>query len=129
MANNGLHHRNSGLLIKNNGESVNMADLKEKEITVRNISSGSTIGKLSVSTSPVGIKVGSESLENRHTVQVINDSSFLIFVGFDSNMTIDEAVLVQSGLNLELRVDPSEEIKFYAMTEQATAEITVVEIK
>lgn len=82
------------------------------------------ITKISLSTTEAEL-VG--TMANREGIQIINDSSRFIYVGFSESFTLDEAYTIFSGQMLTIRFE--EDFPIYCKLEEGTTTIKIVEVK
>jgi hypothetical protein len=119
------NHRNSGTVIKDDNTPSNIGDLL-------NASWGPTtkVGIVSMSTSVVTeIKVGTTTLDGRHTLLVTNDSSKLIYIGHSATLSSTNALLLNSGTAARIKLDPNLDQKYYGITFFGLADIRVMEMR
>lgn len=129
------NHRNAGTMIRSDGTKGNILEVVEDisglvDSGCSSVNEGSIIGPLSVTNVvPVELKVGATALEGRCRIVIFNDSSYLVYIGFSPTMTPNEGVLLNSGNNVEIKLDPTKNMKIYALAYEGTAEIKIMEIK
>ena len=91
------------------------------------------IGDISLSTTPVEVKVGSTILERRTQMFIINDSSNLVFLSDKPNFVpgVDTSIQVFSGEVITIDVDPNpadgNPERFYVALDEGTNTIRVAE--
>lgn len=77
------------------------------------------------------LKAGPEPLANRHTLTINNDSSNVIYVGFEPDFNISGSITVFSGVTLSISLNPSgldDQLRFYAKTEENEATVKILEV-
>lgn len=105
--------------------------LRELTDTQRiNIQNNIRIGEITINTTATEIKVGTEELEQRHTVRIINLSSDYIYWSNSPDLTASEsnAVLLFSGASMIIELNPKQVIKLYAITRARSAPLSVIEV-
>jgi hypothetical protein len=115
------NHRNSAVLVASTSLVVNVGNDAWGPTSV--------IGRITLgSTFLTELKVGTSALPNRHTLKVLNDSSFLFYVKNTTTLPTSDGVLVNSGVAAEITLNPSQSVKFYGITFAGTADIKIIEI-
>lgn len=114
----------SGRRIKENNTIVNMADIQDT--TSR---SGSLMGRLTLSASATAIRVGTANLTGRHLVNVINDSSTIIFLDFTSAINTSTSFLLNSGTGICFNLDPNEDTNLWCRSTENETDIGIWEVK
>lgn len=91
---------------------------------------------LAISTTETEVKYGTDILEERRKIILINDSSFLIYVSHLPTFTIGgvSCFTVYSGSILEIMVDPNppdgvDPIRAYVKVEEGSTTIKMVEAR
>lgn len=93
------------------------------------IRSGSLQGRITLSSTPVALKAGVSELSGRHTLQIINDSSTNIYLGFNSNVSSDDGFQLPSGSGVSFHFDPAESFSVYGVLIENTTDVTIFELK
>lgn len=91
---------------------------------VMSLSEAPQISTISLSTTETEL-VG--SMTGREELQIINDSSKFIYVGFTSTFTLDESYTIFSGQMLTIKFE--EDFPIYCKLEEGTTTIKIVEVK
>lgn len=104
------NHRNSGVVVLSTGlVSVNAQN--------DTWGGGSKIGSITLgSTYVTELKVGTTGLNERHTLFLTNDSSKLFYIKATTTLNSSDAILVNSGVAVSVKVDPTQNEKFYGIT-------------
>lgn len=85
---------------------------------------------ITLSTSPTNLKVGTNILSGRKALYIINDSSDMIFVGTNADLTVaNSQITVQSGQELSFDFDKDNSIPIYAVLEEGTNFVKIIEMK
>lgn len=85
-------------------------------------SEGSVFGAVTVGVTATPIRVSEAELEGRHTITIVNTGESDIFVGYDETVTVDNGLPIKSGGERVMKLNPSSNLKVYAI---AAAETTV----
>jgi len=115
---------NSLRAIKEDGSIINLADIQGATLRP-----GSLVGKITLTASATALRVGSADLTSRHSLTVINDSSILAFIGFDSAVTTSTGFLLNSGTGITFDFDPNDPVTIYGLTSELQTSITLIEVK
>lgn len=115
---------NSLRSIKENGSIINMADIQDN--TVR---SGSIMGRVTLSATATAIRINSANLTNRHTLNVINDSSTIVFLDFTSAVNTSTSFLLNSGTGHLFHFDPNEDVTIWGLTTENETDIGIWELR
>lgn len=124
MANLESYGLNSWRCIKEDGTIVNMADIQGA--TIR---SGSLIGRATLTATATALRVGTADLTSRYMLQVINDSSDIIFVDFNSAVNTTTSFLINSGTGYAFKFDPNDPVTMWGLTTENETDIGIWELK
>lgn len=124
MANIEQYGLNSWRCIKENGTIINMADIQGA--TIR---SGSLIGRATLTATATALRVGTADLTSRHTLQIINDSSDIIFIDFNSAVNTSTSFLLNSGTGYSFDFDPNDPVTMWALTTENETDVGIWELK
>lgn len=116
----------TGRTIKEDGEVINFGDLLD---TV--VHDGTLISRITVNPQGVEVKAGATPLVGRHTVYIINDSSALIFIGFDTIPVVGSItpIVLFSGESIGIRLEAHTEKRIFAITREYVVPIRIIEVK
>ena len=113
----------SGRMIKENGQTVNVAD-RVDAVAVTTLKNAAFL----VTTAGVELKVGADPLTRRHTVAMINDSSAIIGVSFGALDAYDDMIEVLSGQAFQVSLAADFESPIYLRTEEYDTFVEIIEI-
>lgn len=109
---------------KEDGTIINMADIQDIKIR-----SGSLMGRVTLSATATAIRIGSANLTNRHTLNIINDSSTIIFIDLNSAVNTATSFLINSGSGHAIPLDPTDDITIWGITTENETNISIWELK
>jgi len=124
MANIEQYGLNSLRAIRENGDIINMADIQGA--TIR---SGSLMGRITLTATATALRIGTADLTNRHILQVINDSSDIIFVDFNSAVNTSTSFLLNSGTGYIFKFDPNDSVTMWSLTTENQTDVGIWELK
>lgn len=87
-------------------------------------------GFVTVTTSPIELLSGPTRLENSHTLAIVNDSSNLLYlrVGDHPDLVNGNFLILFSGELITFEIDKHSPISIFAVTDESTARIRVIEV-
>jgi hypothetical protein len=93
------------------------------------VTSGVVFAEIRIENTVTEVKVGSESLERRHTIEMRNFSSDYIWWDFTDQVSIGGSKLLRSGSGVVISLNPEETIRIYAITDQGDIPLEVLEVR
>lgn len=85
---------------------------------------------ITLSTVPTSLKVGTDILSGRRALYIINDSSDMIFVGTNADLTVaNSQITVQSGQEFTFNFGKDNNMLVYAVLEEGTNFVKIIEMK
>lgn len=103
--------------------------LNRQQIDITSLTGEVKVASITVSQTPLEVKVGAQPLEGRHSIEIVNDSSFLVYLGFASDMTVGvNTILINSGSKISLNTNPNANVPVYVVSPDLDVEIKIVEI-
>lgn len=100
-----------------------------QNIDIASLNQDIRVATITVGQTPQEVKVQAEALPDRHSVEIINDSSFLVYFGFSSDMQVGvDTLLINSGTSVTLHTNPNRQIKIYVVSPDVDAEIKIIEV-
>lgn len=100
-----------------------------QNIDIASLNQDIRVATITVGQTPQEVKVQAEALPDRHSVEITNDSSFLVYFGFSSDMQVGvDTLLINSGTSVTLHTNPNRQIKIYVVSPDVDAEIKIIEV-
>jgi pectate lyase len=85
---------------------------------------------ITLSTSPTNLIVGTSMLPGRMSLCIINDSSDMIFVGTNADLTVANSQLtIQSGQEVRFKFDREIPVPMYAVLEEGSNFVKIIETR
>ena len=113
----------SGRMIKENGQTVNVAD-RVDAVAVTTLKDANFL----VTTAGVEAKVGADPLFRRHTLAIVNNASAIVAVAFGTNDPFSDDVFLLSGQAVQISFAADFETPVFLRTEEYDVEVTIIEI-
>ena len=115
---------NSLRAIKEDGTIINMADIQGSRIRP-----GSIMGRVTLTAIATALRINSADLTNRNSLTVINDSSTIVFVDFNSAVNTATSFLLNTGTGTTFNFDPNDPVTLWALTTENETNVGVWEMK
>lgn len=101
----------------------------EDVINAESVSNESRVKTVLVSQTPIKAQTEDAPLYRRHSVEIINDSSYLIYFGFSENMQVGvDTLLVNSGSSITISLNPYKPADIWVVSPDLDTEIKIVEV-
>ncbi len=115
------HHRKSGFVGGNGGGA--------ERIVLTSVTTA--IGLLSVSATTTEVKAGGTRLAGRKQIFIFNDSVVDMYISFSTPITpaTGDSILIESGTDMVIDVDPLVNEPLYIRTDTATVNIRIMEVQ
>lgn len=85
---------------------------------------------IELSSTPTNLKTGSNIYVERKQLMVINDSSDLVYIGLNEDLTVaNSQITLYSGQALTFNFDRTIVLPIYAVLEEGTNSIRIIELK
>lgn len=115
---------NSLRAIKEDGSIINMADIQGARIR-----SGSIMGRVTLTASATALRINSSDLTYRNSLTIINDSSSIVFIDFNSAVNTSTSFLLNTGTGTTFYFDPNDPVTLYALTTENETNVGVWEMR
>ena len=93
------------------------------------VRTGSIQGTVNLSTTPAILKIGASSLAGRHTLVVYNDTSTIVYIGFNSDVDSGDGFQLSAGIAISFSFDPAELVEVYGVLDEGATHVHLFELK